>query len=183
MPISRGLLQCFRQHRSTVGFQQGVSLAAEPTPKNALTFSVLWRSLLRLLQPAPAVARTSKGIDARIYAPAPVCPRIATVNTNGPNPKTPAAPRRRRAENFEEFPSTQFNDHDAIAPDLDVTASGFGGHTLPPDGFADLWRETSSAKRWRQTLWLAIGFGVVVGSVFTAACFVLLPGALRALAR
>lgn len=66
-------------------------------------------------------------------------------------------------------------------PDLDVTSSGFGGHTAPPEQWSDLWLETSSARRWRQTLWLAIGFGAIVGSGMTAAVFLLLPGTLRAL--
>ncbi len=110
------------------------------------------------------------------------CRRIADVSDiNGPDSKpSDFAPRRRR-DDFEDFARTQFFESEPFVPDLDVTSSGFGGHASAPDHFGDIWRESSAARRWRHTLWLAIGFGAVVGSVLTVAVIELLPGTLRAL--
>ncbi|QHI96735.1 hypothetical protein GT347_01240 [Xylophilus rhododendri] len=102
------------------------------------------------------------------------------MNTHRPDSKPSTPPRRRRREDAEDFARTQSFDAEPVDPDLDVTSSGFGGHMAPPQQFADLWLDTSSAQRWRHTLWLALGFGAILGSALTAAVFLLLPGALRA---
>lgn len=112
-----------------------------------------------------------------------VCLRMVIVETNDLDSKQPAEQRKRRRDDFDGFACTEIAAGQTVIPDLDVSSSRFGGETLPPDRLADIWRETSSARRWRQTLWLAIGFGVVVGSVLTGAFFLLLPAALRALTR
>lgn len=108
---------------------------------------------------------------------------MALVKTNDLDSKQPTERRKRPKEEFVGFARTEIADGETVIPDLDVTSSRFGGDTLPPDRLADLWRETSSARRWRHTLWLAIGFGAVIGSVLTGACFLLLPATLRAITR
>jgi len=110
----------------------------------------------------------------------PACLRIGRVNTDAHPPELSAQLPKRRKDDFEDFAQTEVFAGDWVNPDLDVTSSGFGGHAAPPNQFADLWLDTSSAKRWRETLWLALGFGAVVGSALTAAVFLLLPGTLRA---